>query len=134
MERLPFAQAQSAASQSAIALTTTAVQSTTGTLNITSYVAPFAGSIIGIAATITTTATTGTVSVTPTVNGTASTVASLVLPIVTNKAYTGTVEASKQPFAAGDLIGVKISTQSTYAPTTSDVQVVVYVMYTGVMP
>lgn len=136
-EHFSFAVSQLAISQNAVALKRNVNAATSGALNITSVVAQFAGSIVGVRLNSTANKTAGAASVTPTINGTAiSTPASLVAVAWVN----ATLKINKQVdaqqvgarFNAGDLIGVKITTDGSYAPTTNDVEVIVDVVYENV--
>ncbi|MEP7284322.1 MAG: hypothetical protein ABI947_00980 [Chloroflexota bacterium] len=51
------------------------------------------------------------------------------------KAYaTILAQVSGARFNAGDVLGVKVTTDGTHAPTTVDVQVILFVVYEGVQP
>lgn len=134
-DSMPFASSQVAINQSAVALKLNVNTATNGSLNITGIPARFKGSIVGIRIVLTANKTAGTMTFTPTINGTAiTTPASLVNVAVANAtSKTNTqVDAQQIPFAAGDLIGVKMTTDGSYAPTTNDVYVLIDVEYEGV--
>jgi hypothetical protein len=134
---LPFGQAQAGASQAAVALKLNVNAATSGSLNITGVPALLAGSIVGITVIMTANKTAGAMSYTPTINGTAiTTPASLVAVAMANATKQINVAVDAQQagarFKAGDLLGVKITTDGSYAPTTNDVFVLLHVMYEAV--
>lgn len=132
-----FAQSQSGANQSAVALKLNVNTATNGSLNITGVAMPFAGSIVGVTANLTANKTAGSMTLTPTINGTAlSAPAVLVNVAVANSASKKVTMTDAQQtgarFAAGDLVGVKLTTDGSYAPTTNDLYVTVYAVFDGV--
>ena len=136
-DHLSFAVSQLAASQAAVALKRNVNAATSGALNITSVVAPFAGSIIGVRLNSTANKTAGVATVTPTINGTAITApTSLVAVAWANSSLKKNQQVDAQQtgarFNAGDLIGVKITTDGSFTPTTNDVEVIIDVLYEGV--
>lgn len=92
------------------------------------YVMPYAGSIIAIAVRHNADLTGGVLTWSPTVNGTAKTALSAVTNDTVQQAY-DTCEAYVIPFAAGDYIGAAYTKTGTVAPTTTDVSVIVRVVY-----
>jgi hypothetical protein len=135
LQKYIFSQPQVAASQTGVALKTVTTPATSGSLNIVGVPMPFAGNVVGVGASLTTTATTGTISVTPTINTTALAAGTgLAAVAITTKSAYKTVSARTigAHFNAGDILGCNITTGGTYAPTTSDLQVDVYVVFEGV--
>ena len=115
-----FMQSDVAASQSAVAL---AVLGLTGNSEI---VMPYAGSIIGISIASNDARTAGTLTVDATVNGTVTGLQA-VLDGTNTTYYSATQAKDTDTFAAGDRIGVKITTDSSWAPTTADIVVAVII-------
>ena len=129
-----YGQAQSAASQSAVALKLNVNAATSGSLNITEIPMPFAGSIVGITAALTANKTAGVMTFAPTINGTAlasGTGLSAVAMANATKGINKMIDAnvSGARFAAGDTVGVKLTTDGSYAPTTNDLYVMVWVVF-----
>jgi hypothetical protein len=134
---IPFSQAAVAASQTAIALKTNVNDATSGSLNITGVPMPAAGSIVGISAVLTANKTAGNFNLTPTLNGSAITTPSTLVsvPIATSALKVSKLVDAQQigaRFNAGDLIGVKLTTDGSYAPTTNDLYVLVFVLFENV--
>ena len=130
-----FAQPSVIASQAAVALKTTATDAASGTLNISDYVMPFAASIISVTGRIAAIPTAGTLTLTPTINGTAVVPAAASLSLttpsfVTNK-FTPQVDSrtSGLRLNAGGLLGCTVTTSAGYLPVTSDMEVVIYVLF-----
>lgn len=113
-----FFQANVAASQTAVALKD-------GTNQVTGLTMPFAGEILAVAANLSSAATAGTLTASATIGGTAD--ADTATAITTETAKATTVPRTKAVLNAGDLLGVKITTNSGWDGTTSDLVVTVYV-------
>lgn len=94
---------------------------------VTEYRAPWAGVVIGVSAVLSTAGSAGTLTVGPTVNGTEQ--ADPTLSITTEASKSDTAVRGAAAFAAGDLIGCEITTDGSWNGTSSDLIVVVYVMY-----
>jgi len=113
-----FFQANVAASQSAVALKE-------GTNQVTGHTMPFAGEVLAVTANLSAAGTAGTLSVSATVGGTAD--ADTTVAITTQTAKTTIVPRSKCALNAGDLLGVKVTTNGTWDGTTADLVVTVFV-------
>lgn len=134
-----FGQSQAAASQSAVALKRNVNAATGGSLNITDAVMPHAGSIVGVTIKTSANKTAGVATVAPTINGTALAAATgLSAVALANAAAKAVAMIDAQTpgarFNAGDLVGVKLTTDGSFAPTTLDVEVIVYVEFEGMQP
>ncbi len=132
-----FAAAQVGISQAAVALKLNVNAATGGALNLTGIPAPLAGSIVGLTAVLTANKTAGVMTLTPTINGTAiATPAALVAVAVANATLqkVATVDAQQvgARFKAGDLLGVKLTTDAAYAPITNDLYVQLLVVFENV--
>lgn len=131
-KELYFSISQLGASQTDLALKMNANAATSGSLNVVGVPFNYAGHIVGIRMSMTANKTAGVFSITPTINGTKITApAKLVtaLVAVTTKQLVVQDEINgAAAFKAGDLIGVKITTDGSYAPTTNDVVVIVDVI------
>lgn len=94
-------------------------------------VVPFAGNIVSMSLASNAARSGGTLTVKPTINGAESTTLSAVL----NAATTTTTYSVQVPdgdaFFAGDLIGVSVTTDGSWAPTTADIVVTLFIK-TGV--
>lgn len=115
-----FFQSNVAASQSAVALAVLGLTGNTG------FPMPFPGSIIGIAVTTNDARTAGTLTVDATINGTVTGLQAVLNGTNTTTAY-AVQDAEADVFVAGALIGVKITTDGSWAPTTADIIVTVIV-------
>jgi hypothetical protein len=121
---LLFAQDAVAASQTAAALATTDANNSVA-LNVY-YTMPFAGEIIGASANLDTAGTAGTLTVNPNLAGTAVTDPAI---SITTLAYgSDTCKRGTNAFAANARIGCKITTSATWDGTSSDLQVIVWVL------
>lgn len=124
---LTFGQADLAASQTDVQLSTTAVDNAADDqLQADGYAMPFDGEIVAITAYLTAAGSAGSLTVGPTVGGTEKTDPTLAITTATvarDSAPRGTA-----PFVAGDVIGAEITTSGTWNGTTADLQVVVWVI------
>lgn len=114
----PWERADVAASQSAVALKLNA--------NNDELVMPRNGSIVAITVASNAARTAGTLTVKPTVNG-AEQLLSAVLDAANTQFKSTTQAVGTETFTAGQRIGVKITTDATWAPITADIVVTVYV-------
>lgn len=114
-----FTQENVAASQSAVALVIP------GTV-LTEYVMPFAGSVVAITVASNEARSAGTLTVDATINGTVTGLQAVLDDDPTTYAY-GTQAKDTDAFSAGDRLGVKITTDGDWAPTTADIMVTVEV-------
>jgi hypothetical protein len=133
IECYQFGQAQVAASQTAVAIPIHGAKATDGSSLVTSFTMPWAGSIIGITADVSAASSAGTGSVAATLDGTAVTGGSLTVTALTS-ARTTLDGQSTGRFAAGAVLGVKITTNGSWNATTSDIAVTIYVLFEGVQP
>lgn len=133
-DKIDFGVSQLGISQTGVALKLNVNAATSGSMNIVGFPAQFAGFITGISVTMTANKTAGVCSVTPTINTTALTAPSgLVTVTVANATKSRVVNVDYglpgAAFAQGDLLGVKITTDGSLAPTTNDVVVTLYFVY-----
>ncbi len=138
---LDFDQANVAISQTAVALKMNAGFNATvvNALDVVGMTALANGSIFGLTIQTDTNKTAGVLTVTPTINGTAiaAPAALVAVPLVnaTQKAFVLTAgQQAGARFVAGDLIGVKMTTDGSFAPTTMDIRVRLFVVYEFVQP
>lgn len=115
-----FMQVDVAASQSAVAL------DVLGLVGNTEVVMLYAGSILGIAISGNVARTAGTLTVDVTKNGVATGLQA-VLDGSNAQYHSATQAKDTDTFAAGDRLGVDITTDGSWAPTTADIVVVVVV-------
>jgi hypothetical protein len=99
-------------------------RATTGTLNVQGIVMPYDGSVFAIAASFSGNVTAGSFTAVLTVNGTAK--ASCTVVVTSGSKGYAIFEAGQFTFAAGDVLGVQITTTGAYAPITLDVAVDLY--------
>jgi|SRR5581483_324489 hypothetical protein len=121
-----FARHTVAASLSASALTVIDTNATSGALNVTGEVMPFAGAIVGVGAALSAAASAGTLTLDVTINGT---VTGFQLVITTGASGSTIKEYGQVRFNAGDTIGVKITTSGSWNGTTADLLATVYVIF-----
>jgi len=138
-EYFSFGQSQAAASQSAVALKRNVNAATSGSLNITGVPMPHAGSIVGVTIATSANKTAGVATVTPTINGTAIAAATGLAAVALANAAAKKVQfidaqVAGARFQQGDLLGVKLTTDGSYLPTTLDWEVIVYVEFEGLQP
>lgn len=94
------------------------------TLAVQGISAPFAGSIVAISADLSAAATAGQLTVGITINGTEK--AATTQTITTQTAKYAAFDRAAVPVAAGDKIGVEITSNAGWDGTTSDLAVIVY--------
>lgn len=128
---LSFEQADVAASQSAVALATSEVRDSGAGASdqnaASGWCMPFAYEIVGISVTSSAARTAGTLTVDATIGGTATGLQAVLNATTTNNAY-ATAGRGSYPGAAGDKVGVKITTPAGWTPTTADIAVSVWVI------
>lgn len=124
---LTFADNAVAASQAGVDLPRVETSATTSSTDVKFYEMPFAGTIVALSATLSAAATAGTLALVPTVNGTA--VADPALAITTQTALTDTAPRGSIAFAAGDALGVEITTNGAWDGTTADLFADLYVVF-----
>jgi len=115
-----FMQINVAASQSAVAL------DVSGLAGNTEIVMPYAGSVLAISIASNAARAGGTLTVDVTINGVATGLQAVL--DATNTTYHRATQAKDtDTFAAGDRLGVKITTDASWTPTTADIVVAVLV-------
>ncbi len=128
---LTFEQADVAASQTAVALGTSEVRDSAASASdqnaAAGYCIPFGYEIVGISVSSSAARTAGTLTVDATIGGTASGLQAVLNATTTNNAYT-TAARGSYPGAAGDKVGVKITTAAGWTPTTADIVVSLWVI------
>ena len=122
---LYFSQAAVAASQTNVQLYTSEVATPLVLLN-TGYVMPWEGKIVAISANLDTAATAGSLTVGATVGGTEGSDPTLSITTETEKYDTAPRTAAR--FAVGAVIGAEITSSATWDATTSDLNVIVWVL------
>ena len=120
-----FQQKDVAASQSAVAM------DVLGLAGNTEYTMPYSGSVVAVSIASNAARTGGTATVDVTVNGTVTGLQAALDGTNTQYHY-ASQGADADRFSAGDRLGVKITTDGSWAPTTADVVVVVVVEFDGV--
>lgn len=122
IQPLDFIQLDCTASQSGVAL------KVGGGAAITDIVMPWAGAIVGISADVEADRTGGTCKVNPTIGGTAKTALEAKIDDVNVRHHYASVSKDAVQFAAGALIGAKVTTDGSWAAgTTPELVVTVYV-------
>ena len=116
-----FMQINAAANQSAVAL------DVLGLAGNTEYTMELEGSIIGISIASNDARTAGTLTVDATVNGTATGLQAVLDGTNTTYHYATQIPET-DTFSAGDRLGVKITTDASWAPVTADIVVTVIVL------
>jgi len=120
-----FGKENVAASQTAVAIYVSSFSETN-----TEIVMPYAGSVIAISVASNDARTAGTLTVDATINGTATGLQAVL--DVTNTTYhyaSQAPETAGDTIAAGDRLGVKITTSADWLPTTADIVVTVVIEY-----
>ncbi len=120
---LVFGQDAVAASQSGVALP--AVGPEEGGTTAT-YTAPFPGEIVAISLELTAAGSAGNLSLEAAINGTE--VDATNVAVTTQTAHYGVFPRRTAPFAAGDALGVELTTDSNWNGTTADLNVVVWAL------
>ena len=115
-----FSRQNVAASLSAVALN---IQ---GSSDNTEYVMPYAGSIIGISIAANAARSAGTLTVDATIDGSVTGLQAILNASNTQYHY-GTQAKDSDAFTAGQRVGVKITTDASWAPTTADIVVTIFV-------
>lgn len=103
-----------------------------GDTGLTEYVMPFAGAIVGISVNVENPRTAGTLTAKPTKNGTNSATLSAVIDGTNTQRVSATqtkdAAGAGDTLAAGDRVGVKVTTDAAWAAgVTPSVQAVVFV-------
>lgn len=124
---LTFYQDNVAASQSNVQLLVAEVASAAANA-VDGYAMPWAGTIVGISATLSAAATAGTLTVGPTVAGTEAADPTLSITTAVSATDTALRGATGATFTAGQVIGAEITTDGSWDATTSDLVVQVWVL------
>jgi len=118
-----FRQDNVAANQSGVALTYQGIDATAPT----SAVAPRAGKIVGMSWLLSAAITAGVATIKATVGGTASGDAESLVSTATTAAVVD--QSTEISFAEGDKLGVKVTTDGSASPTTSELSVELIVRF-----
>ncbi len=121
---LTFHQNAVAASQTNAQLPLVETSATSSSTDNDEYVMPFAGEIVAISAELSAAATAGALTIGPSIDGTE--VADPTLAIATQTEAWDTCPRGTAKFAAGDRVGVEITTDGSWDATTADLAVVVW--------
>jgi hypothetical protein len=125
---LHFEQADVSGTQSAVALATSEVRDSAAAASdqnaAVGYCLPFGYDIVAISVTSSAARTAGTLTVDATIGGTVTGLQAVLNGTTTNNGY-GTASRGTYVGAAGDKVGVKITTAS-WTPTTADIAVTVW--------
>ncbi len=124
-----FSKKQLAASQNGVACYVIETQATTGYNAVIGAHMPWGGSIVGMGARLSAAAGAGSLTLDATINTTASGDATQQVAITTQAGGFVRMEAGKRKFAAGDALGVKFTTDGSWNGTTSDLVVILYVLF-----
>ena len=89
-------------------------------------VVPWAGSVIGISVHSNAACTSGTLTADATINGTATGLQAALDKTTHTVTMYNSQAIDADSFSAGDVVGVKVTTTSVWAPTTADVEVTVF--------
>lgn len=119
---LLFSQAAVAISQSAVAITV--VETSADTIE---YVIPWEYEIVGISASVSEARTAGTATVDATINTTVTGLQA-VIDATNTLRDTGTQVRGTDVGAAGSRVGVKLTTDGSWAPITGDISVTVWII------
>ena len=119
---LVFGQDALAANQSDVQLPTAIGE---GSQAVTGYTMPKAGEVLYLTADLSAAGSAGTLTIGATNGGTEDTDTTMTITTETTKVKT--VTRNSMVFAAGDIIGVEITTDGSWNGTTADLTVVVYV-------
>lgn len=122
---LTFMQDNVAASQSNVQIPIAQVASAAENV-VDGYAMPWAGTIVGISAVVSTAGSAGTLTVGATVDGTEA--ADPTLSITTEASKSDTATRGTASFAAGAVIGAEITTDGSWNGTSSDLGVTVFVL------
>jgi hypothetical protein len=117
-----FAQSNVVVSQTAVAI------DVLGQAGNTEYVLPYDGSVVGISVASNAARTTGTLTVDATINGSATGLQAILNGSNTTY-HSGTQGVNTDTFSAGNRLGVKLTTDGSWAPTTADIVVTVIIEY-----
>jgi len=120
-----FMQDDVAASQTNVQLGIIQEDDAASNQSIAGVIVPFAGEIVGISYLLSAAATAGTLTIGPTVGGTED--ANLTQTVTTATSGSAVVPRTTIPIAAGDEIGVEITSDGSWDGTSSDLAVWVWV-------
>lgn len=119
-----FAQDATADAQAAVAMNIMETTATTSTLPVAEYVLPWGFELVGISVSSSEARAAGTLTVDATINGTVTGLQAI-LDATNTTRDTGIQPRGSDSGAAGDRIGVKLTTAS-WLPASSDIAVIVY--------
>lgn len=124
---LLFSEADVAANQSDVQMAI--INTTAAGANATNgYVAPWDGAIVGISYQLSAASGAGSGSVGPTVNGTEDSDLTQTISTTATSGY-GTANRGLVSFEAGDVLGVELTTDSSWGGTTADLAVALWVLF-----
>jgi hypothetical protein len=121
---LAFGQDAVAASQTDVQLPVAMAEAS---MVVAGYVAPWAGRVVAVAASLSAAATAGTLTVGATFGGTED--ADTTMTITTETEKSVRVLRTAAEFAAGAVIGCEITSSGTWDGTTADLAAQIYVVY-----
>lgn len=120
-----FSQNAVAADQTAVQLPIVEVAAGAGNA-VDGYVMPYAGQVLAVSARLSAAASAGSLAVAVSKNGTAF--AEPVLAVTTAQSAYGSARVAHATYAAGDLIGVEVTTDGDWDATTADLAVTVWAL------
>ena len=123
---LVFSQAALAASQTNVQLKAIETPAASGALAVDGITMPFKGAIVGFSGDTSAAATAGSLAAGVTIGGTEE--ADTTQTITTEVAFRARFQREAIRFAAGDKIGVEITTDGDWDATTADLLVIVWVL------
>ena len=94
----------------------------------TDVVMPFEGEVVAVTVASTAARTGGTLTVKPSVNGTAQSQPAATLDATNTQYAYARASRGQVAFKAGDRVGAAVTTDASWAPTTADIIVVVWVL------
>lgn len=120
-----FTQNAVAADQSAVQLPIIEVAAGAGNA-VDGYVMPYPGQVLAVSARLSEAASAGSLAVAVSKNGTAFTAPTLA--VTTAQSAHGSARVREATYAAGDLIGVEVTTDGDWDATTADLAVTVWAL------
>lgn len=97
--------------------------------NADAYALPWGGSIIGLSVSLNAAVSANTITFKPTVGGTEDTDLSVQLDTTNTQRYSARCDVGKIPFTANAAIGVVYDSHASFAPTTADGVVTLFVVF-----
>src|SRR5258708_24364086 len=128
LQRFSFARSSVAASLTNTALNVIASDAASGSLGVSAYIAPFAGSIVGLTADLSGSVSAGSLTLTPAINGTAVAVTPLTPQVIFSAAGQdkegGTRgQRARIPVKGGGLVNVGTPTHRAFGRTNTQMYV-----------